>query len=243
MQTEQRYGHLFLVPTPIGNLSDITQRALEVLSQVDIIACEDTRNSGNLLKHFNISKRLVSYHNFNESSRAAQLIENIRAGQSVAVITDGGSPGISDPAYRVVRAALEAGITIVPLPGPTAIIPALTASGLATDRFFFEGFLPQKAGARIRRITELSTLPHTLVFYESPYRVHKSLDALYEVLGDRQACLAREITKKFEEFIRGPLSEMRNKIKDRTIKGEVVIIVSGVPAEADADNLEEDDPE
>lgn len=225
---DERRGQLYLVPTPIGNLSDITQRALDVLAQVDVIACEDTRDSGNLLRHYDIRKKLISYHNFNESSRAEQLIELLQQGQSIAVITDGGSPGISDPAYRVVRAALENGIEIIPLPGPTAIIPALTASGLPTDRFFFEGFLPPKSGARKTRLTQLAEYPHTLVFYESPFRVHKSLEAMREVFGERPACLAREISKKFEEFIRGPLGTILQQIEKRTLKGEMVIVVEGL---------------
>lgn len=224
----ERRGQLFLVPTPIGNLGDVTSRSLEVLGAVDAIACEDTRNSGSLLKHFDIKKKLLSYHNFNESSRAEQLIEMLESGQSVAVITDGGSPGISDPAYRVVRAALDHGIDIIPLPGPTALIPALTASGLPTDRFFFEGFLPQKPGPRRHRLEELADYPHTLIFYESPFRVQKSLQVMLEVLGDRHACLAREISKKFEEFIRGTVSSILQELEKRTVKGEIVLVIEGL---------------
>ncbi len=224
----ERRGQLFLVPTPIGNLGDMTARSLEVLGAVDAIACEDTRDSGSLLKHFDIKKRLISYHNFNESSRAEQLIEMLQSGQSIAVITDGGSPGISDPAYRVVRAALDQGIEIIPLPGPTALIPALTASGLPTDRFIFEGFLSQKPGPRRRRLEELAEYPHTLIFYESPFRVQKTLQVMLEVLGDRPACLAREISKKFEEFIRGTVSSILQQLEKRTIKGEIVLVVEGL---------------
>jgi 16S rRNA (cytidine1402-2'-O)-methyltransferase len=223
-------GRLYLVPTPIGNLGDITRRALEVLSEVDVVACEDTRTSGRLLKHFQIKKRLISYHEFNEQARAGRIVDAIAAGESVAVVTDAGSPGISDPAYRVVRAAIDAGIEINALPGPTAIIPALTASGLPTDRFFYEGFLPVKDGARRRRLEAVGAFEHTLVFYESPHRIHKTVAAMVDVLGDRQACLAREISKKFEEYIRGSLQEIQNQISGRTVKGELVIVIAGSDA-------------
>lgn len=220
-------GKLYLVPTPIGNMGDITARAREVLSQVELIACEDTRHSGGLLKKLDIKKRMISYHEFNERSRADQIARRISEGASVAVITDGGSPGISDPAYRVVRAAIEAGIEIEPLPGATAIIPALTASGLPTDRFFFEGFLPAKSAARKTRLAKVSGFEHTLIFYESPHRVGKSLGDMLEVLGDRQACLAREISKKFEQFVRGNLSELVEQFAERKVKGEIVLVVAG----------------
>ena len=223
-------GRLYLVPTPIGNLGDITRRALEVLSEVDLVACEDTRTSGRLLKHFEIKKKLISYHEFNEQARAGRIVDVIASGESVAVVTDAGSPGISDPAYRVVRAAIDAGIEISALPGPTAIIPALTASGLPTDRFFYEGFLPVKDGVRRRRLEAVRVFEHTLVFYESPHRIHKTVPAMIDVLGDRQACLAREISKKFEEYIRGSLKEIQNQISGRTVKGELVIVVAGSDA-------------
>ena len=220
-------GQLYLVPTPVGNLSDITERAKETLSKVEIVACEDTRNSGRLLQLLGLKKRLVSYHEFNERARAAQLIERIQQGESVAVISDAGTPGISDPAYRVVRAAIDAGIEIVALPGPNALLPALTASGLPTDRFFFEGFLSHKTGAKKKRLEALRDLPHTLIFYESPFRVQKTLEAMREVLGDRQACLSREISKKFEEHIRGSISEIIQRITAKPVKGEIVLIVAG----------------
>jgi 16S rRNA (cytidine1402-2'-O)-methyltransferase len=226
-------GTIYLVPTPIGNMGDITARAIEVLGTVDLVACEDTRGSGNLLQKLGISKRLVSYHEFNERDRAAQLVESVRQGLSVAVISDGGSPGISDPAYRIVRAAIENGLNLVALPGPCAIIPALTASGLPTDRFFYEGFLSNKGAARRRRLEQLRDLPHTLVFYESPHRVVKTLIDMHEVLGDRQACLARELSKKFEEFVRGTLSEISARLTGRSIKGEIVLVVSGADRDRD----------
>ncbi|MBN1212196.1 MAG: 16S rRNA (cytidine(1402)-2'-O)-methyltransferase [candidate division Zixibacteria bacterium] len=220
-------GSLYLIPTPIGNLDDISVRALEVLERVDLVACEDTRTSGQLLKHFGLKKKLISYHEFNERGRAGQLLALLKEGQSVGVITDAGSPGISDPAYRVVRTALENDIEIIALPGPTALIPALTASGLPTDRFFFEGFLPPKSGGRAKRLKSIKEFEHTLVFYESPHRVQKSFQAMLEILGDRPACLAREISKKFEEFIRGNISDILENIDKRKIKGEMVIIVAG----------------
>lgn len=224
---ESSKGKVYLVPTPIGNLSDITARAVEVLKEVDVIACEDTRHSGGLLAKLGIKKRLLSYHDFNETARARQLLDIINEGKSVAVVTDAGSPGISDPAYRVVRIAIENDIEIIPLPGPSALIPALTASGLPTDRFFFEGFLPHKGGARANRLSELKDLEHTLVFYESPHRIGKTLQAILEVLGDRDICLAREISKKFEQFLRGPVSEILAIIEKKPPKGEIVLVVAG----------------
>ena len=227
-------GKLYLVPTPIGNRADITERAVTILAQVDLIACEDTRHSGQLLKHLGIKKPLVSYHEFNERGRAAQLMARMHRGESVAVITDGGSPGISDPAYRVVRAAIDGGVEVVPLPGPCALIAALTASGLPTDRFFFEGFLPVRQAARRKRLEELRDFEHTLVFYESPHRIQKTLADVAAVLGDRPICLAREISKKFEEFLRGSAAEVLATVSSRAIKGEMVLVVAGAgfqPAE------------
>ncbi len=223
-------GKIYLVPTPIGNMGDITQRALEVLQAVDLVACEDTRHSGNLLKKLGIKKKLISYHDFNEQSRARQLVDRILTGLSVAVITDGGSPGISDPAYRIVRQAIESNIDIVPLPGPTAIIPALTASGMPTDRFFFEGFLPNKSAARRKRLESLKKLEHTLVFYESPHRINKTLKDVSEVMGNRDICIAREISKKFEQFVRGKVTDILPELERKTMKGEIVIIIAGSKA-------------
>ncbi|UCG60539.1 MAG: 16S rRNA (cytidine(1402)-2'-O)-methyltransferase [Candidatus Zixiibacteriota bacterium] len=220
-------GKIYLVPTPIGNMGDITGRAVEVLSEVDIVACEDTRHSGSLLKKLGLKKKLISYHNFNEAGRARQLMSNVLDGTSIAVITDGGSPGISDPAYRIVRTAIDNQVEIVPLPGPTALIPALTASGLPTDRFFFEGFLPAKKAARRKRLEQLRPLEHTLVFYESPHRISKTLHDIGEILGQREMCLAREISKKFEEFLRGKTADVVNMLGEKPIKGEIVLIVEG----------------
>lgn len=222
-------GQLYLIPTPIGNLGDMTIRARAILEQVDLVACEDTRVSGLLLKNLGLKKKLISYHDFNESRRAGQLLELLKEGQSIGVITDAGSPGISDPAYRVVRSALENNVNIVALPGPTALIPAISASGLPTDRFFFEGFLPPKSGVRQKHLEKIKNLEHTLVFYESPHRVHKTLEAMQDILGDRPACLAREISKKFEEYIRGRISEIRARIEKKNVKGEIVLVVAGNP--------------
>jgi 16S rRNA (cytidine1402-2'-O)-methyltransferase len=220
-------GKLYLVPTPIGNMGDITQRAVEVLQQVDLVACEDTRHSGRLLKRLGMSKRLISYYDFNEARRAQQLLTKIKQGLSIAVITDAGSPGISDPAYRIVQAAIAGHVDIVPLPGATAIIPALSVSGLPTDRFFFEGFLPHKSAARTKRLEQLKEFEHTLVFYESPHRIEKTLRDILEVLGDRPACLAREISKLYEQFIRGSISDILTEIASKPLKGEIVLIIEG----------------
>lgn len=220
-------GKLYLVPTPIGNMADISARALETLTEVDLVACEDTRHTGSLLKKLDLKKQLISYHEFNESDRAASLLERLRQGSSIAVVTDAGSPGISDPAYRLVRTAIDNEIEIIPLPGPCAIIPAVTASGLPTDRFFFEGFLPNKSAARKTRLSNLKEFEHTLVFYESNHRIEKCLVDIREILGDRPACLAREISKLHEEFIRGTIEEIVKSIEGRTIKGEIVLVVAG----------------
>jgi len=220
-------GKLYLVPTPVGNLSDITERVRETLELVDVVACEDTRVSGRLLSHLGLKKDLISYHDFNEASRAEKLGAMLREGRSIAVVSDAGSPGISDPAYRVVRTAIDMEAEIVPLPGPSALIPALTASGLPTDRFFFEGFLPHKSGARQNRLKALVDLEHTLVFYESPHRVVKSVGDMRDILGTRSACLAREISKKFEQFIRARLDDLYEEIAARPPKGEIVVIVAG----------------
>ncbi len=220
-------GKLYLVPTPIGNLGDITKRALDTLNEVDIIACEDTRHSGRLLKEFGISKKLISYHDFNEKERAAKLLNELQSGLSIAVITDAGTPGISDPAYRIVRIAVENEIEIIPLPGANAISPAVTASGLPTDKFYFDGFLPHKSNQRKKRFEAVKEIEATLIFYESPHRISKSIQDAFEVFGDRQGCIAREISKLHEEFIRGSLAEIIENISQRTIKGEIVLVIEG----------------
>lgn len=220
-------GIIYLVPTPIGNMSDVSDRMREVLESVDMVACEDTRHSGSFLKKLEIKKRLISYHEFNESERAVQLVEAVKNGESVAVITDGGTPGISDPAYRIVKVAIENDLIIIPIPGPTAFVPALTASGLPTDRFLFEGFLSNKSAARTKRLTQLVDFPHTIILYESPHRIEKTVAAILDVFGDRQICIAREISKKFEQFIRGSVSEVTAVLNQKKLKGEIVIIIEG----------------
>ena len=217
---------MFLVSTPIGNLKDITLRALEVLSQVDLIAAEDTRRTKILLQHYNIEKSMTSYHDFNKEKKIPILLERLKKGESIAVVSDAGTPGISDPAYKLVRACIEQDIPIDAIPGATAFVPALILSGLPTDRFVFEGFLPAKKGRR-KRIEALKNETRTLILYESPYRLKKTIDELTLYLGDRPAALVREITKKFQEVHRGTLQELKDRLNQITIKGEFVLIIQG----------------
>lgn len=218
-------GTLFLVATPIGNLEDITLRALRVLKECDVVAAEDTRRTGQLLKHFGISKPLLSYFSFNEARRSEEILERLGRGEKVALVTDAGSPGISDPGERVVRAAIAAGFRVEPVPGPCALVAALTASGLRTDEFHFIGFLPHKSGRRRRQLESLRNFAGTLVLYESPHRIEKLLGELCEIFPDRQVVLAREITKKFEQFLRGKPSELLDALRQRPVKGEIVVMV------------------
>jgi 16S rRNA (cytidine1402-2'-O)-methyltransferase len=218
-------GNLYIVATPIGNLQDISQRALDVLRSADTIACEDTRHTRKLLEHYRIASHLVSYHEHNERERAEELLDELKAGRSVAVVSDAGTPGICDPGFRIVDLAAESGITVIPIPGSNAAIAALSASALPTDAFFFGGFLPSKKGERKRRLTELRGIPATLVFYETPHRLIASLEDCLEVLGDRRAVVAREVTKLHEEFIRGHLSTIISSISDARIRGEVVLML------------------
>jgi len=220
-------GLLYLVSTPIGNLSDITLRALEVLKSADLIAAEDTRHTGLLLSHYNIKGNLTSYHDFNQRSKAPQLIASLLSGKSIAVVSDAGTPGISDPAYNLVNLAIQNDIPIVPIPGPAAFVPALIVSGLPTDRFVFEGFLPIKSGRRKKRLEVLKEEQRTILLYESPHRLLRALTELSEVLGDRRISVSRELTKKFEETVRGRISEVRNYFESKSIKGEFVLIVEG----------------
>src|SRR5204862_6067351 len=196
-------GTLYLVATPIGNLEDITLRALRTLRECDVVAAEDTRRTGQLLKHYQITKPLLSYFRFNEAKRSEEIIDRLRRGEKVALVTDAGSPGISDPGERVVKAAIAAGFRVEPVPGPCALVAAITASGLPTDEFHFVGFLPHKSGRRRKKLEELRSVAGTLVIYESPYRIEKLLIELNELFQERQVVLARELTKKFEEFLRG----------------------------------------
>ncbi len=217
---------LYLVATPIGNLEDITLRALRVLDEVTVIAAEDTRHTGRMLANFAIKTPIVSYHEHNEKSRAVDLVERLKRGESVAVVTDAGTPGVSDPAYRIVQLAIEAQVAVVPVPGPTAAIAALVASGLPTDQFFFGGFLPSKRNARRERLTELRTLRATLVFYEAPHRIRATLLDAAEVLGDRAAVVARELTKVYEEMMRGTLVDIHNQFTAREPRGEMTLVIA-----------------
>ena len=221
------YGILHVVPTPIGNLEDITYRAVKVLKDVDFILAEDTRTSGFLLKHYDIETKMISHHKFNEHKSSQQIVERIEAGASVALISDAGTPAISDPGFLIVRACVEAGIRIECLPGATAFVPALVMSGLPNDRFCFEGFLPPKKG-RQTRLKELADEQRTMVFYESPYRVLKTLTQFAEYFGeDRLATTSREISKIYEDTKRGTLSQLVEHFTETDPRGEFVIVVSG----------------
>jgi 16S rRNA (cytidine1402-2'-O)-methyltransferase len=222
-------GTLYLVATPIGNLEDITLRALRVLKECDVVAAEDTRHSGRLLKHFGIAKPLLSYFQFNEARRSEEILERLRRGEKVALVTDAGSPGISDPGARVVAAALAAGLRVEAVPGPCALVAALTASGLPTDEFHFAGFLSHKSGQRRRQLEGLRTVPGTLVFYESPYRIMKFLEELAELYPARRTVLARELTKKFEEIQGGVPAQLLEAMRRRAIKGEFVVLLGTEP--------------
>lgn len=220
-------GILYLVPTPVGNLEDMTCRALRILREADLVLAEDTRTTGILLKHFEIKNAMLSYHKFNEHQTVAHIISRLLAGETVAVVSDAGTPGISDPGFLVAREAVKAGVEVICLPGPTAFVPALVASGIPCDRFCFEGFLPVKKG-RATRLAALAAEERTLVFYESPHRVVKTLAQLAEVLGSgRQAAVCREISKVHEECLRGTLEELHAHFTETEPRGEFVIVVAG----------------
>jgi 16S rRNA (cytidine1402-2'-O)-methyltransferase len=219
-------GTLYLVATPIGNLADITHRALQVLKDVDLIACEDTRHTHKLLQHYGITTKTVSYHEHNEQQRTAQLIAQLKDGSNIAVVSDAGTPSISDPGFRLVRAAIENDVPVVPVPGPSAVISALIAAGLPTDEFFFAGFLPSRSNARRTRLHELRAVPGTLIFYEAPHRLASTLKDAYEILGEREAVVARELTKLHEEIKRGRLSELSSYFEDHDkARGEIVVLI------------------
>ena len=219
-------GALYVVGTPIGNLDDISLRAIRILGSVDIIAAEDTRTTRVLLKHLSIDKPLISHHSYNETRRAPEILGMLRLGKSVAVVSDAGTPGISDPASLIIRRALAEGIPVIPIPGASAILPALLLSGLPTDRFVFEGFLPVKKGRRTR-LESLRHEPRTIILYESPGRVERTLRDLLETMGDREVAVVREITKKFEESLRGTIAEVLRRIKEKPPRGEHVVVVAG----------------
>ncbi|MBO6216267.1 MAG: 16S rRNA (cytidine(1402)-2'-O)-methyltransferase [Prevotella sp.] len=220
-------GILYIVPTPVGNMEDMTARAIRILKEADLILAEDTRTSGILLKHFEIKNHLMSHHKFNEHATTAGIVERLKGGQTIALISDAGTPGISDPGFFLVREAAKAGIEVQTLPGATAFVPALVSSGLPCDRFCFEGFLPQKKG-RQTRIESLRDEQRTMVFYESPYRLVKTLEQFAEVFGtDRQVSVCREISKIHEESCRGTIGEVVAHFREHSPKGEIVIVLAG----------------
>ena len=221
---------LYVVATPIGNLDDITLRALEVLKSADVIAAEDTRHSGNLLRHFEIRKPLVSYHEHNEAMRSQELAERLAAGENVALITDAGMPGLSDPGARLIRKCIEQDLPFTIIPGASSILTALAGSGFSLEKFCFRGFLPVKSGQRERELRAAAEREETTVFFESPYRILKTLAASAEIMPDRQLCVARELTKKFEEFRRGTASELLAHYTAHPAKGEITLVIDGTRA-------------
>lgn len=221
-------GKLYIVATPIGNLEDITKRALRVLSEVDLIAAEDTRHTRKLLTHYNIHNNLVAYHEHNEERQAQALFKRLKGGTSIALVTNAGTPGISDPGYRLICRSREDGVTIIPVPGPSAAIAALSISGLPTDQFYFAGFPPMKIGKRKSFFEGLRNLKATLIFYESPHRIHKTLALMRDIFGNRNCAVVREMTKIHEEFIRGPIGDIVESLSKRSLKGEMVILLEGV---------------
>lgn len=230
-------GVLYLVATPIGNLEDITLRALRILREVDLIACEDTRQTRKLLEHYGIHKPTVSYHEHNEAARAEELVEKLRQGARVALVSDAGTPLVSDPGYRLVSRAIEAGIPIEPIPGPSALLAALSASGLPTDSFRFGGFLPHRQSARRKLLASLESESATVIFYEAPHRILETLADIEELLGDRPVVLARELTKIHQEFLRGTAAELRRLLAARRgVKGEITLLIgkAAPPAERSA---------
>ena len=219
-------GTLYVVSTPIGNLEDITHRAIRVLGEVDLIACEDTRHTRKLLDRYGITTKTISYHEHNEQERSRELIDLLAGGTNLAVVSDAGTPGISDPGFRLVRLAIARELSVVPVPGPSALITALVASGLPTDEFFFGGFLPARSGARQTRLNELRSIPSTLIFYEAPHRLAAALSDAHEILGEREAVVARELTKLHEEISRGRLSELVARFSSgENARGEIVLII------------------
>lgn len=234
---ENKHATLYLVPTPIGNLSEMSPRAIEVLNSVDVIACEDTRTSGTLLRHFDINKKLIACHNFNEENSAKGIVALLEEGKNVALISDAGYPLINDPGQKLVKLTTDAGYNVVPVSGPSAFLNALVASGLVAQPFIFVGFLPQANGEREKKLQEYKNYPMTMIFYEAPHRIDKMLNSCLKVLGDRQCVLARELTKMHEEFIRGSVSEVIEILPE--IRGEMVIVMDGNhedPSAAISDN-------
>jgi len=219
---------LYVVATPIGNLGDITLRAREILKDVDLVAAEDTRHSGILLKHYQIKKPLISYHEHNEAMRTAQLVERLAAGEKIALITDAGTPGLSDPGARLIRECIKRELPFTIIPGPSSISTAIVGSGFSTDKFFFGGFLPVKSGQRERQLRTAAAREETSIYFESPYRLNKTLKACVDVMPDRRLCVARELTKKFEEFRRGTAVQLLTHYEAHPPKGEIVLLISEV---------------
>ena len=221
-------GTLYIIPTPIGNLGDLTTRALETLKQVDKVAAEDTRTARKLFTHFGIDTPLVSFHEYSAASRVLSFLQQLKEGQSIGLVSEAGTPGISDPGFSLIRAAIAAGIPLVSLPGPCAAITALTASGLSMHEYYFVGFLPTKKSARNKRLAELAKMPATMIFYESPRRLKATLAAVAETLGNRNICIARELSKIYEEYIRGSVEDIIVRESDRKWRGEITLVVAGV---------------
>src|SRR5579859_455998 len=234
MAEQQNRGTLYVVATPIGNLEDMTHRAVRILREADMIACEDTRHTAKLLTHYGIDKPTVSYHEHNEAARAEELVAKLEQGLNIAQVSDAGMPAISDPGYRVIRLAIERGIRVVPVPGPSAVIAALAASGLATDSFQFLGFLPARSGERRTMLESLRAAEQTTVLYEAPHRVVEALRDIVEILGqDRRVVVARELTKVHEEFIRGSAAEVLKKLQQREVKGEITLVIGKAEGQAE----------
>jgi 16S rRNA (cytidine1402-2'-O)-methyltransferase len=225
-------GSLYIVPTPIGNLEDITFRAVRVLKEVDLIAAEDTRHTQVLLNHYDIRTSVTSYHEHNERGKARELVELLRQGRSIALLSDAGTPMISDPGYRLVVEAIRAGVQVIPLPGPSAVTAALSAAGLPTDRFGFEGFLPAKKSERRSTLEALKKDTKTLIFYEAPHRLKETLADMAEIFGDREVAIGREISKVHEEFLRGALREILATVEQQTVRGEITLVVQGATSGA-----------
>jgi 16S rRNA (cytidine1402-2'-O)-methyltransferase len=224
---EATQGTLYVVSTPIGNMEDITLRALRILKEVDLIAAEDTRRAGLLLKHFDVRTPLTSYFEGNELKKREFILSKLKQGEKVALVSDAGTPGISDPGFRLIQLAIENQVPIVSIPGPSAVITALSVSGLPTDAFFFKGFLPHKSKRRRDLLKQLKEVRETLIFYESPHRISETLKDIFDVLGDREIVLTRELTKMHEEITRGKVSEIQDQIGDRKLKGEITLVLSG----------------
>lgn len=225
--THPKKGTLYIVSTPIGNREDITLRALRILKEADLIAAEDTRHTGLLLRHFGIQTPLTSYFEGNELKKKEFILSRLKQGHCIALVSDAGTPGISDPGFRLIQTAIEDQISIVPIPGPSAVIAALSVSGLPTDAFLFKGFLPHKSKKRRDLLKQLEEVRETLIFYESPHRLSETLNDIFETLGDREMVLTRELTKVYEEVLRGKVSEIKNQIGERKLKGEMTLVISG----------------